>query len=284
MNILISVNSEYLEKAETMLFSLALHTKEENDIYLINNELSDEQVKKLEHFLSKRCNSRLIAIKPDKSFFEEMPLTEWFSVEMYNRILAQSLLPSELDRILWLDADIIIMDDITDFYYQDFNDKCIVATPDIKYDGKLCRGICASLGLEASHKYFNSGVLLFNLNKIRSTVTEQQILSVCMKLKDKLKYPDQDILNYLYQDKVKYCESFNYNYQLTDISSIKKADEKSIKILHYSGKIKPWKFRCINKASKYYWRVQIRKGNLLDCICVYSKFFLRKVYKKIKQR
>lgn len=283
MNILFSVNQNYLDKAKSMLFSLAQHTHEINNIYLLNNELSVTQINKLQRFLKKRCNSNLIVISPDKLLFSDMPLQGWFSIEIYYRILAQTLLPQSVDRVLWLDADIIIMDDISDFYYQDFDGSLIVATPDVNYNEPWFKQTYDDLKIPYDHKYFNSGVILFNIDEIRKSISDDYVFDVCQKLKDVLKYPDQDILNYLYQGKTKFCDDFSYNYQLTNkLSIIDKEQLKNLKILHYSGYEKPWMFGYINETSKYYWRVQLKIGNLFGFVSTYFKYFLRKVYKKIK--
>ena len=59
-------------------------------------------------------------------------MTLHYSVAMYFRIFAHVLLPESIDRILYLDADIIVKNDITSFYAQDFEDKYMIVNEDKK--------------------------------------------------------------------------------------------------------------------------------------------------------
>lgn len=276
MDILISVNDKYLDKAKSMLYSLSLNVKEEVTVYLLNSSLSNYKIKKFEAYLKKKCHIKLYNITVDKKFFEKFPVSR-FSVEMYYRILAQFLLPSNLERILWLDADIIILNSLEQFYYQEFNDKWLVACQDIndvlgkmqKHKRQLC--------LAEEDIYFNSGVILFNLRALRENTCMSNIINQADKLKNSILYPDQDILNILYHNKVKYDTYEKYNFQTDLLEKIDKETEKKIVVLHYSGLYKPWNYILIMDISKYYWNIQLKRKRYLRYIlaCIMKK--LRKL-------
>ena len=69
--------------------------------------------------------------------FDQLPLNNGrFSIEIYYRVLAQFLLPQTVDRIMWLDADIVICGTISDFYHQDFEGALVTACPDVNCEDK----------------------------------------------------------------------------------------------------------------------------------------------------
>jgi lipopolysaccharide biosynthesis glycosyltransferase len=240
-----------------MVFSLCKHCSQRIAVYLLNSSLLKKDIEKMGNYIKNICKAEFYSINVESTLFDEFPTNKQWSKEMYYRILAQFLLPKTLDRILWLDSDIVVLKDISPFYYQDFKGKCIVACREA-HDKKLVFSKHkADLGL-AKEIYFNSGVILFNLNKIREETNIKMIADLSKSLKDKLVAPDQDILNCLYKGKILYADPDIYNCQnFTQINPNKKND---IVIFHYSGVVKPWKVRYINKSSQYYWKVRCQQG------------------------
>lgn len=268
-------NTNYLDKAETMLFSMRMHCKEEITVYLLNHSLKNSECETFSDYLQKKCNISTVVVSMDDTELEQLPtVDDRYTVDMYYRILAQFLLPLDINRILWLDADIIILKDISPFYYQDFEGMQYIVCPDSKYDSFWLREHAQNLGMSEDQIYFNSGVMLMNLSKLCNSTDKNYILSVCVSLKDKLKFPDQDILNYLFSDQVKYADWKKYNYQLVGVDHISENDLKEITILHYTGENKPWNYRQINSASKYWWRVRAKQGHRLERIKRYIQKFL----------
>ena len=189
-----------------MLFSLYKHTKETINVYFLNNCIDDLEINNFREFLKKKCKASLVVIN-SSSFFTNYPLgNSHFSIEMYNRLVCQFLLPDNLDRILWLDADIIVIKDLDSFYYQDFEGKYYIVCRDRNYKSDSIKEIKKNLGISNQHDYFNSGVLLINLKLLREKDDFNTLLGKCNVVKDNLVFPDQDLLNYCYQNSVKYAE------------------------------------------------------------------------------
>lgn len=277
MNILISVNESYLDKAEIMLLSVRKNTREKLDIYLLNHSLDEHHISRFCKFLA-RHNMSLHIVNVSNTNFDGMTLgNAHFSIEMYYRILAQYLLPKDLDRILWLDADIVALKDIKHFYNQSFDEKAMVVCPDSKYNSKLIVDIKNNLGLPKEYIYFNSGVLLLNLTYLRKNISLENIISLSKEIENKLIYPDQDILNYIYHNKIKYAEWQKYNFQLVEIGKVDKVVLDEVVIMHYSGPYKPWNYAHINSFSKYYWRVAVSRGRICSCVFAYTMSLIFKV-------
>lgn len=108
MNILIAVDSNYIVPAKVMLKRLSIHLSEKLDIYLLYSSLREKHNEDLSRFCMKECGAELHPMYVERKTFNEMPLTGWFSVEVYFRLIAPFILPENIKRILWIDADIII--------------------------------------------------------------------------------------------------------------------------------------------------------------------------------
>ncbi len=179
-----------------------------------------------------------------------------------------------VDRVLWLDSDIIISGDITQFYNLDLKEYCIAACEDGRYININTRGQDNDrLELESSHRYFNSGVLLMNLNLIRRSFSQEEVCTLAGRIREKLVYPDQDILNCLYQDSVLYADYHLYNCGVERIHLLTDEERTNIRILHYYGLNKPWDLLHGNDPDKRYWKIQREMGNLT--IIPHIIFFLR---------
>lgn len=286
MNILLAANKKYLKYMENLIFSIKYNLeKDDINIYFINQNVEEKFLNNIRKNLEKKYDINFHIINISNDLFQDLPILEHFSVEMYFRLIAQYILPQNLDRILWVDIDIVCLKNLEKFYYQDFDNKSMVVCADSLYDGEMLVEHKDNLGINQNTKYFNSGVLLLNLNKIREKYSIEDIINKSIECKDKLKFPDQDVLNILYEGDVKYTNKY-YNYQLIFRDDIVQEDDEKIVLLHYTGAEKPWRFKCINKTSKYYWIYEKKRGHYLKWIAIYTtNYFYRltkKVYYKIK--
>lgn len=286
MNILISSNREYLDKYVTMIYSLKRHVSEHIVVFFMNLRLSEiDKAYFLNAFEPLDVNVKFIEVKG--LGFEDYPIDYHLSLETYYRIIAQFLLPDNVDRILWLDADIVVLQDITSFYYQSFCGKKYVVCEDIINKTDNGKRLKNRIGLPQTHIYFNAGVMLMNIGLLRNTTNMEDIMKSSNCLKDKVKWFDQDILNILYQGELKYDNPLKYNYQLQNKENIPKCDMSEICILHYNSKDKPWEYNNIKPSSIYYWREyarvsktkkkesrQIYKNKIADCVLELKGYFL----------
>lgn len=260
MNILIAINDKYFEPVVIMLNSLYKNNSEYLDIYLLYSSLTKRNIDKLDKIVKEKFKGSLYPIYVDSKIFENSPLGNHFTVEIYFRIIAPKLLPEKLDRVLWLDADMIILNRINDFYSQDFEEKLLIVSPDccentnIEYASKTKE----RLNLSQKHIYFNSGLILYNLKEIRKGLDYYTDVKIIESNKENLKMPDQDILNILYSNKVKYADNSLYNVQIRWDSEVDyNIIQGKAKIIHYIGRIKPWNLRWKNKTNNLFWNYSI---------------------------
>ncbi len=274
LNILVSVNTAYLEKAKTMLFSVRLHTECDITVYLFNSSLTDEEVSDFETYLKTKCKMALKTLDTSKIDLSGFPVMN-FSIEMYYRIFAQFLVPETVDRLLWLDADIIIRKDIQEFYRQDFDNSPCIVCHDYAYMAPYVISVKKKIGIKEDAPYFNSGVMLLNISLLRETTTFANVINVCHQLRDKLTWPDQDILNVMYGQTAKYVPWEKYNCQTPELWKLSKKLKQETVILHYSSSDgKPWNPKWRPPVAKYYWHVRFRQGDIWQAICACTKISL----------
>lgn len=281
MNILISINKQYLFHAQMMLFSLFKQDRKSMTVYLLYVNLDKSDIEALDKFLCEKCNSHLLAICIENNIFNGAMVNEHFSIEMYFRILAFDLLPNDVERVLWLDSDIIIKESIEVFYNQNFEGMDLVVCQNIGSEVSIN---LERLGLNNAEDYFNSGVILFDLNAVRKRLTVKNVKECLDKYGHILRYPDQDLLNILFLDHIKYADYKLYNYQLNP-RMVLSEDEKSYLdentcIIHYVSGFKPWKYQYSGYAEKYYWNC-VRECKF--CRRYYIHRILQQVYRLYKK-
>jgi lipopolysaccharide biosynthesis glycosyltransferase len=259
MNILVTLNSNYLNPLKVMLKSLFINNpKEEFNIYIMHSSLTDEELQQIKG-LVEREGHKLYIISMKGEFFKDAPVVMHYSKEMYYRLLASKFLPPEVDKILYLDPDILIINSIRELYDTELEDYLFAAAYHDRVSVKSINRLrLRSYDIEA---YYNSGVLLFNLKLQREVINEKEIFDFVEKNKNTLILPDQDILNALYSKSIKPVDEilFNYDprfYGYYKIVSNGKHDMDYViyntSIIHFCGKQKPWKKHYSGKFHSLY--------------------------------
>lgn len=247
MNILVTLNSNYIKPLKVMLTSLFLNNPQESfAIYLMHTTLKERELTDLDIFIRHEGN-RLYDLYVDAHSLKNAPVHFHYSKEMYYRLLAFKFLPQNLDRILYLDPDILVLNSIKSLYEMDLQEYLYAAagesTAYIREFNKL------RLKPFEIEEYYNSGVLLMNLELQRQTIREEDIYAFIENNPLKLIMPDQDVLNALYAQKIKSLDRKIYNYDarrylyykvLTDGAwNMDNVLRKTV-FLHFCGKKKPW--------------------------------------------
>ena len=248
MNILVTLDSNYIKPLKVMLKSLFLNNSGERfSVYLMHSSLTDTELGDLNNFVNNH-GSRLEIIDIDDSCFSDAPVLLHYTKEMYYRLLAYKFLPKNLERILYLDPDILVINSIRELYDMDIEKYLYAAAyHDIISIKKINELRLSPYEIDA---YFNSGVLLMNLNHQRMSVDEKKIYEFVEKNHSKLIMPDQDILNALYSKQIKTIDERLYNYDVRYYRYYKMLSNniwdmdhviRNTVILHFCGKKKPWK-------------------------------------------
>ncbi len=248
-NILITVDQNYLPHVRIMLSSLFINNPGNSyDFYLLHADIPNPALQPLQRYCE-RQGSRLFPTKVQDHVFAEAPVGSYYSKAMYYRLLAYELLPEHLDRILYLDPDILVINPISELFNLDLGDKLFAAAehtwvPSLSKYLNMLR-----LGNYESEGYFNSGVMLLNLARQREEMDKAEIFNYVQQHCKELILPDQDVLNALYGHRIMPFDDSLYNYdaRLYKIYYLTSRGEKDLSwvmentaIIHFCGKTKPW--------------------------------------------
>ncbi|WP_342106979.1 glycosyltransferase family 8 protein [Methylobacterium sp. SI9] len=170
---------------------------------------------------------------------KELRMANHLSRAAYSRLLFSDLLPNDVRRIIYLDCDIVCKQDLAELWAFGDGLKIIGAVRDPWLDPDPA--LKASLGLAPQNVYFNSGVLLINVEAWRAQNTEDRLRDFVLTRRD-IKHADQDTLNaVLASDLRELPEKWNMM-----INHPRHDDERHLRetagILHYVGGFKPWHF------------------------------------------
>ena len=261
MNILVTLDKNYLTPLGVLLCSMLInHPGDTFDIYVISSDLTQEDLGDMSAMCA-RFSSRLHLIPVGEDCFEHAPTLRYYSKAMYYRLLAAQLLPENMERILYLDPDILVIGSLAELYNMPMGDQLYAAAMHkglIRLSGPVNQ---IRLSAYESEGYYNSGVLLMNLPRIRADVREKDVFDYVEENKSILILPDQDVLNGLYGSRILPVEESLYNYDARKYREYLLASQGEMDagwvmehtaILHFCGKGKPWKRVCRGRFAALY--------------------------------
>ncbi len=257
VNILVTLDENYLPHLNVMLSTLIRFNPDcVFDIYLLHTSIGQDALKPTEAVLGNA--GRLISIQAQDLELGNAPTTSRYPKEIYYRIFAARFLPDTLDRVLYLDPDLVVNGSILPLYQMDMGDYYFAAA---SHTGPLLQKVnTLRLDMEEDSPYINSGVMLMNLAILRREQNFDDVFSFIRKRKNLLVLPDQDIISGLYGSKIYALDAFRYNmterlYQMhapfekgLDLDWVR----KNSVIIHYCGRNKPWKENYVGQLDVFY--------------------------------
>ena len=145
------------------------------------------------------------------------------------------------NRIIYLDSDLVIKKDLGTLFHENLNGHIIGVSGVSIIEWSLERDFFTSLGLEKEAKYFNSGVMLIDLDKWRALNITQKCIEFADRYPNMLITADQTVLNYVFYKNNFYELDKSYNQVLYPNSKPIESNESN-KIFHFVGSPKPWDF------------------------------------------
>ena len=260
--IVFAINDEFVP-----YFGVALHSIKQNAsldyqymIYVFHIGMNIDLINKIEKLSDENFIVQCIDVD-DYMPNIEFTSTNHVSKETLYRLIVPNVL-GQYDKVLWLDADMVILNDISILYKLDIEGNIIGAAPELMHE--YIYDYLNDHGME-KESFFNSGVLIIDTKRM----LEEKILEKCVTfLKQKhYAFPDQDSLNETCRGKV-YLFSYAWNYapnkiirqEFPDMEEIYCEASKHPYIIHFTGSGKPWKcilaktihaISCTNHISSY---------------------------------
>jgi len=278
INIMSSCDGNYVKHIPVQLYSIAdslVSAGKEVYFYFFHSQIPAEEIESL------RAYADVLGI-----VFNEIRITETekyaeiaskgggWCVEAYFSLECHRYLPPEVDRIMYIDAaDILIIGDIDEFYFDDFC-GCSLLVTGLRYTygpGGAVAYVSSDLAnpvdrWDILRGLFNSGVYMINVGKLRvdnmsldDFVFLKNELEKLYPDKDEIYYGDQGLISAAFVGDIKYFgfpetkniwyQPYNFCIWFFDRSAEMCGGNPwyTPRVLHYCGNVKPWKFTVENE-------------------------------------
>ena len=268
-HIVISPDENYALHGLTMLNSLVANNRGIRlMIHILDGGISIKNKLKFQlFFLKNRLKYQFYNI--DYSTIINAPTHGHISLSAYSRLFLSSILSKEIIHVLYLDCDLIVINELNELMNTKIDEYHIAAIEEI-----ISEEMRNNLELGGSF-YFNSGVMLINLKKWREENMESKFLEFINEKPEKIKYWDQDVLNCCLKNKwLRLPKKYNLThfffypevYSPAYFSMKQEEFDASMKdpvIIHFTSHQKPWIEGCKHPRRDLYFKYQLTFKQLL---------------------
>lgn len=255
-----NIDNNYVKYCAVMLTSLLENNKDvEIHVHVIADGLAEDGKTVITDIVSGRYGRRVSFYFPGKEILKECRVADgsYISLTTYYRIFLGRILPEEVKKVLYLDCDIIVNGSVKELWDTDISDVSLGCVEDM-----FCAlpGNYERLHYSPEFSYFNAGVLLINLERLRRADFDAAAVDYLGKHVMEFTMYDQDLLNaMLHADKR--LLPFRWNVQdgflrrrrtervWGDSLKLLEKELDHTVIIHYTGSKKPWHYK-----SQHPWR------------------------------
>ena len=248
INVAICVDDNYCQHISPMLYSIDKNTHEKVDVYLIYYKLKPESLEYIVRLNEVLTNVEIKIRKLKDYHYERLSLFKETKLptEAYFRLLLPELLPG-IKRVLYLDVDMLILNDLKELYQTKLGNKVMGVVRDFPFTNDKNSWAYFLLG-DAGERYFNSGMLLLNLEVMRKNNIVEKFIKFISETSQYYFLGDQDAFNVFFFYDVKVLG--NENNYIAENQSILEKTNFDVTIMHYCGfsDPKPWKLNESNTS------------------------------------
>lgn len=224
------------------------------EFYILNNGISHQQKDRLK-IITKELGGSVEIIDVDKDSIEIPHESKHITSAAYLRLLMPELLPKSVEKAIYLDCDLIVRHDISELWNTDLSGYFLAGVTD------LVRDTMKEIEIPDGKMCFNSGVMLIDLKKWRESHVSEKALRYARE-NNRL---DQDSLNHVLWDHWLeldpkwnvYRPLLRRYYKLSYKGDLEQCYVDALKdpaIIHFTGTIKAWHYRCTNPYAKDYYQ------------------------------
>lgn len=250
-----AADENYLPYLSVTLLSLSEYAEEENlyDVHILSLGISDESLnltrKAVKPNVKISVHSMEEKIAPIREYLK-VRLRDYYSESIYYRLFIPSMFP-DLKKAVYLDCDIVLCDDVAKLYNLcnlDSDLLCAVTDESVVIQPVFRKYVERHIGVGDPAEYFNSGVLVMNLEGFRRERVEEKFTYLIKKYNFNTVAPDQDYLNFLCRGRVRYLPE-GWNKQAIVGRDIA---EESLHLVHFNMFNKPWHYENVPYEDKFW--------------------------------
>lgn len=266
VNICCACNENYAAPLAVCLYSLLRNADKRRyyDIVILHSAVPQDSRKPLlklaEHF--GYCSIRFVDMTEFRESVKDAT-NAYITAETNYRLAILGDLFAQYDRMIYLDCDTIVEGDISELFDADLKGNAIGGAPAVDFrvlrftkkgfviDNKpinIAEYARDILGIREFERYFNAGVLLFDLKKCREITSVKEAVELLNSRM--LMYNDQDVLNMLFMDRI-YSLDIKWNYTVNVehglafhdpriVEMMKEFRRTEFGVIHYTSGRKPW--------------------------------------------
>ena len=271
--VLCAADENYVKPLTVMLHSAAsnLGTGRHLHVVLFDGGISEDSLSGIRESLLDLPIS-IDVLRPDLSQVKDLMTSHHITHTAYLRLMAARLLPESIEKVIYLDSDVLVVDDLSQMWEMDLQDNYCLAATDIACPFVDAREVTdpgysqakpylaaiapianwRELGIDGSANYFNSGVMVLNLQKWRQEGVEQRLFD-CLRRNSKFIWCwDQYALNVVFAGKwgklpLRWNQGAHvFEYPTEDHSPVDHRSFNAMRnqpaIIHYTTEWKPWDF------------------------------------------
>lgn len=280
--VVFAINDRYVVQLSVVIASIVKNHKGNLplEFNILNSDISENNKNNLLKLESLKPNVKINFIdirqytKPEilEKYLSVRENYSYITVETYFRFFIPDIF-ADYSKILYLDADILVLDDVEKLFDEDIENNYVGAVEDVcikslvvneKYKTSLFNELSFVQYFnkklkKKTNKYFNAGVMLMNLDKIRKDDKVRQLWNFVAE-NSPLEFQDQDVLNVVFEGNIKYLDykwnilhnTFKYAKRLSkreQTAGLVRA-ARAPAIYHYAGgDAKPWQLQ--KKIAKF---------------------------------
>lgn len=255
INIALASDNNYAQHVAVVMESIIENTraKERLRFFLLSDGITNDKIIGLKKTLANTGAELVVCDLSAYKGFEKLYTSGHISKAAYFRLDMANILPADVKKVIYLDVDLLVLKDIAVLWNVDMQGKALAAVPDygIMASKRLMQQKYDVIGLPLNKKYFNSGVVVMDLQQWRAHDYSSKVIHLAAT--GNFPHHDQDALNKLFMHN--WIELplywnvippifdllpkvlFNSKFRAPAIEA-----RNNIAILHYAGRYKPWEF------------------------------------------
>jgi lipopolysaccharide biosynthesis glycosyltransferase len=263
-----AINADYVLPLLVMLTSLKEHLRPSYKplLYLLHQNVSNDLMAIISGLVETR------AIVPSPESVAAIPGHPHLPAEAAYPLLLPELLPETLDRILFLDADLLVLDDLAKLWETSIGERVLGAAPDAAIP--FCRsprGVKnpGEFGIPEDAMYFNCGVMLIRLDEWRKRKVTQRAYGYLQDRGREVDFLHQEALNaILWDDWVALENRWNLLGSLAGRPYDQSGSDswRNPGIVHFAGRFKPWRAPIGGPFNRQYCSFLSRATQLLPAV------------------
>ena len=201
ISISFSVSDNYSQHLAVVLTSFLVNNPDSQFIFhVLHRNISEENQSRIRELERMYLNGRICFHSIDATLFEAFPIPkelEHVTQEMYYRYVLPDVLKNE-PRTIYSDVDVLCVGDVRPLWELDLKGNILAAVSEGEV-GELKKKL---LGLTDDAPYFNSGMLVMDLEAMRAESSYAELMKNTVKYASRISWPDQDIINITFRNRI----------------------------------------------------------------------------------